>query len=70
MTLLRLYNITCALISVTEMVMVVMMMVITLRKKRSWHKDTQRITMLSSSKLVMACSAQVAVRLKVLQFEH
>ncbi|TNN86481.1 Histone-lysine N-methyltransferase SETD1B-A [Liparis tanakae] len=46
---------------VMMMMMMMMVMVITLRKKRSWHKDTQRKTMLSSSKLVMACGAQVAV---------
>lgn len=52
--------VTCVLISVTEMIEV--MTVIILRKKRSRLKYTQRMKMLSVSKLVMECSAWIAVR--------
>lgn len=62
MELLRLYNVTGVLISVTEVMMMTMMMVmmvIIMRKNK--QINTLRMKMLPSSELVMEHRAQLAV---------
>lgn len=64
MELLRLYNVTGVLISVTEMMMMmtmmmVMMVIIIMRKNK--QINTLRMKMLPSSELVMEHRAQIAV---------
>lgn len=62
MELLRLYNVTGVLISVTEVMMMTMMMVmmvIIMRKNK--QINTLRMKMLPSSELVMEHRAQIAV---------
>ena len=61
MKLLRLYNVTGVLISVTEMMMMMMVMMVIILMRKNVHINMLRMKMLPSSKLVMEHRAQIVV---------